>query len=244
MKDPTYIGLSLQMALQRRMDVIANNMANVNTTGFKAERQIFVQFLMPKAESSTSGDQLVMPTDVGTYHDFANGAIQVTGNPLDVALSGGGYLTVQGPNGTLYTRGGSLAIANDGTLVDQSGHPVLDQSGSPIVIQQDDKEINISQDGVISARRGQIAQLGVFKFDRPNFLQPIGAGLYQTTEPALADTGTSIRQGALEGSNVQPITEMTKMIDLQRSYEAVANLIQSQNETEKDMISKLSNTTV
>ncbi|HLG88333.1 MAG TPA: flagellar basal-body rod protein FlgF [Alphaproteobacteria bacterium] len=242
MKDPSYIGLSLQVALQRRMDVIANNVANLNSTGFKAERQVFVKYLM-QGSSTTPGDQLVMPTDVGSYRDFSNGPITTTGNQLDVALSGSGFLSVQGPNGTLYTRGGSLAIANDGTLVDQSGHPVLDQSGSPIVIQQDDNQISISQDGVISARRGQIAQLGVFKFDRPNFLQPIGGGLYQTTEPALADDSTTIHQGALEGSNVQAITEMTKMIDLQRSYETVANLIQTQNDTEKDMISKLSNTT-
>jgi flagellar basal-body rod protein FlgF len=242
MKDPSYVGLSLQVALQRRMAMIANNVANLNTTGFKAERQVFVKYLM-QGSSTTPGDQLTMPTDIGSYRDFSNGPITTTGNQLDVALSGSGFLSVQGPNGTLYTRGGSLAIANDGTLVDQSGHPVLDQSGSPIVIQQDDNQISISQDGVISARRGQIAQLGIFKFDRPNFLQPIGAGLYQTTEPALADDSTTIHQGALEGSNVQAITEMTKMIDLQRSYETVANLIQTQNDAEKDMISKLSTTT-
>lgn len=242
MKNPSYIGLSLQVALQRKMDVIANNIANINTSGFKAQREMFVQYLQPKTGATTSKEQIAMASDYGTYRDTSDGPIQVTGNPLDVALSGSGYLSVQGPNGTLYTRGGSLAIANDGTLTDQAGHPVLDESGSPIVVQQDDKQISISQDGVISARRGELAKLGVFKFDRQNFLQPVGAGLYQTTEPALADPSTSIRQGALEGSNVQPISEMTQMIDAQRSYETVANLLQSQNDNEKDMISKLSST--
>ena len=242
MKNPSYVGLSLQVALQRKMDSIANNIANINTSGFKAQRQMFVQYLLPKNGTSTPTDRMTMVNDYGSYRDTSNGPIQVTGNPLDVALSGDGYLSVQGPSGTLYTRGGSLAIANDGTLTDQGGHPVLDESGSPIVVQQDDKEIAISQDGVVSARRGAIAKLGVFKFDRPNFMQPTGAGLYKTTEPALVDTGTSIRQGALEGSNVQPITEMSQMIDVQRSYETVANLLQTQNDAEKDMISKMSNT--
>ena len=243
MKNPSYIGLSLQVALQRKMDMIANNMANMNTTGFKAGRQMFAQFMLPKNGTTTPTDKMAMVSDFGAYRDLSEGPIQITSNPLDVALTGDGYLTVQGPSGTLYTRGGSMAIANDGTLTDQAGHPVLDESGSPIVIQQDDKEISIAEDGVISARRGQIAKMGVFKFARPNFLQPIGNGLYQTTEPALADPDSKLRQGALEGSNVQVIPEMTQMVEVQRSYETVASLMTSQSDAEKDMISKLSNTT-
>jgi len=244
MKNPSYIGLSLQVALQRKMDTIANNVANMNTTGFKAQRQMFSQYLLPKNGAATSTtDRMAMAMDYGSYRDQREGPITVTGNPLDVALTGDGYLTVQGPNGPLYTRGGSLTMGGDGTLSDQEGHPVLDDSGSPIVIQQDDKQISIAEDGVISARRGQIAKLGVFRFDRPNFLQAVGGGRYQTTEPALADPDTKIRQGALEGSNVQPIWEMSQMIDVQRSYETVSNLMQTQNENEKDMIAKLSSLT-
>lgn len=243
MKNPSYVGLSLQVALQRKMEVVANNLANMSTTGFKAQRQMFVQFMIPQTGSGAPADKMTMVSDYGSYRDNSAGPIQTTGNPLDVALTGDGYLTVQGPAGPLYTRGGSFAIAGDGTLSDQAGHPVLDESGSPIVIQQDDKEIAISEDGVISGRRGQIGKLGVFKFARPNFLQPVGGGLFQATDPALADPDTKLRQGALEGSNVQPVSEMTQMIDIQRSYETVANLLQSQNDTEKDMISKLSNTT-
>ena len=243
MSNPSYVGLSLQVALQRKMDLIANNIANINTTGFKAQRAIFVDYMMPSGSQAGSADQMAMPTDYGTYRDTATGPIQITGNPLDVALSGEGYLTVQGPNGTLYTRGGNLAISNDGTLTDQAGHPVLDESGSPIVVQQDDKEIAIAKDGVISARRGELAKIGIVKFANPNDLQPQGAGLYNTTDPALPDPDTSIQQGALEGSNVQPITEMSQMIDVQRNYETVANLMQTQNDDEKDMISKLSNVT-
>lgn len=243
MKNPSYIGLSLQVALQRKMDTIANNIANMNTTGFKAERQMFSQYLMPRNGILTPTDQMAMATDFGTFRDTRPGPVQITGNPLDVALSGTGYLSVQGPAGVLYTRSGGLTMANDGTLSDQSGHPVLDESGSPITIQQDDKQITISEDGIISAKRGQIGKLGIFKFDRPNFLQPIGAGLYQTTEPAVTDTETKIRQGALEGSNVQPITEMSLMIDVQRAYETVAGLMKDQSQQEQDMISKLSKMT-
>jgi flagellar basal-body rod protein FlgF len=240
MKNPTYIGLSLQVALQRKMDVIANNMANMNTAGFKAQRVMFQSYMMPKNGTVTATDQMTMVSDYGTYRDTRPGAIQVTNNPLDIALSGEGYISVQGPSGTLYSRGGSMAISNDGTLVDQGGHPLLDESGSPIVVQQDDKEINISQDGVVSARRGEIGKRGVFKFDRQNCLKPIGSGLYQTSEPALADPDTQVKQGALEGANVEPVSEMTQMIDVQRSYETIAKLMQTQGDQEKDMISKLS----
>jgi flagellar basal-body rod protein FlgF len=241
MKNPSYVGLSLQMALQRKMDVIANNVANMNTTGFKAQRLIFAQYLVA-AGSPTPSDRMAMVSDYGTYRDTRAGTVQVTGNNLDVALIGEGYLTVQGPQGNLYTRGGSLAIANDGTLVDQGGHPVLDDSGSPIVIQQDDKEISIAEDGVVSARRGQIGKLALAKFARPNFLQPAGGGLFQSQDPAIADSDTKIRQGALEGSNVQPVVEMTQMIDVQRSYEAIGSLLQQQDQEEKDMITHFSNT--
>src|SRR5579859_4545915 len=140
MKNPSYVGLSLQVVLQRRMDMIANNIANMNTTGFKAEREMFSQYLLPRDGTATSSDQTAMVSDYGSYRDTSGGAIQTTGNPLDIALSGEGYISVQGPSGVLYTRSGSLTIANDGTLSDHTGHPVLDESGSPILIQQDDKQ--------------------------------------------------------------------------------------------------------
>ena len=243
MKNPTYIGLSLQVALQRKMDVIANNMANMNTAGFKAQRVMFQSYMMPKNGTVTATDQMTMVSDYGTNRDNRPGAIQITNNPLDIALSGEGYISVQGPSGTLYSRGGSMAISNDGTLVDQGGHPLLDESGSPIVVQQDDKEINISQDGVVSARRGEIGKLGVFKFDRQNFLKPIWQrSLPDERARAGGSRYTQVKQGALEGANVEPVSEMTQMIDVQRSYETIAKLMQTQGDQEKDMISKLSTT--
>ena len=243
MENALLLSLSNQMVTRRTMDVIANNIANMNTSGFKAERQMFAQFLLPKDGSVTANDRIAMVSDFGTYHDTSGGPIQNTGNPLDIALSGEGYLSVQGPSGVLYTRTGSMTIANDGTLSDHAGHPILDESGSPILIQQDDKAITISEDGIVSASRGQIAKIGVFKFARPNFLAPLGGGLFQAKDPAQVDPDTKIRQGSLEGSNVQPITEMTQMIDVQRSYETVSALLQAQTSDEKDMIIKLSNTT-
>src|SRR5690606_16466800 len=128
MENAQLISLSRQMALQRQMDVVANNLANINTTGFKGEQLLFQQYLMPVARDRDFNypDQpLHYVEDWATIHDMSNGAITLTGNPLDVALNGEGFLTVSTPAGDRYTRAGSLQIDNAGILVDIEGNPVL-----------------------------------------------------------------------------------------------------------------------
>ena len=128
MENAQLISLSRQIALQRQMDVVANNMANINTTGFKSENILFEDYLMPKARDNDFGGldhDLHYTEDWATTHDMSTGSIEQTGNPLDVALSGNGFLTVQTPQGPRYTRNGSLQLDASGTLVDLSGNPVL-----------------------------------------------------------------------------------------------------------------------
>ncbi len=134
MENAQLITLNRQMALQRQMDVVANNMANINTTGFKGQSLLFEDYLMPGAEDtafSGSDRDLHFATDWTTVHDMTNGSIEQTGNPLDVALEGDGFLVVQTPAGERYTRNGSLQISATGQLVDISGNPVL-SGGNPI----------------------------------------------------------------------------------------------------------------
>ena len=145
------IGLSRQMALQRQMDVVANNLANINSTGFKAEAILFEEYVMPVASdrSFPSGSQqLSYVQDWATMHDLAAGSMTQTGNPLDVALSGEGFLTVQAPEGTRYTRNGALEINSDGVLVTQNGFPVLSDGGNQIVFGADETGIAITADHV------------------------------------------------------------------------------------------------
>ena len=157
MQNTFLIGLSRQVTLERQMDVIANNVANVNTNGFKADRSLFQEYLMPGAREDNFAAgrdrRLSHVMDRATFRDFAQGAAEPTKNPLDVAIDGDGFFVVQTPAGERYTRDGSFQINNQGQLVNASGYPVLG-SGGPIQFQQTDKQINIASDGNVTVLEG------------------------------------------------------------------------------------------
>ena len=169
MENAQLISLSRQIALQRQMDVVANNMANINTTGFKAESMLFEDYVMPTASDNNFAglDQdLHYTEDWSTIHDMTTGSIEQTGNPLDVALSGKGFLTVQTPAGQRYTRNGSLQIDASGTLVDLNGNPVLGESG-PIKFDPSDTDIAISIERHDQHRERQQGQARRRRIRRP-----------------------------------------------------------------------------
>ena len=156
MQNAQLIGLSRQVALSRELDVVANNIANLNTTGFKADGSLFEEFLSPTARAgnlSGADSKVSFVRDRGTWHDMSPGPIQSTGSPLDVAIDGKGFLVVQTPRGERYTRNGALQINGTGQLVTSDGNPVLGDGG-PIVFQPNDHQVQISQDGTISVREG------------------------------------------------------------------------------------------
>ena len=156
MENTLLVGLSRQMTLERQMDVVANNVANINTTGFKADRSLFEEYLRSPAheDNFVRADRRVsFVQDRATFHDFAAGPSEQTKNPLDVAIDGKAFLVVQTAAGERYTRDGGLQINNQGQLVTASGDPVLGTSG-PIVFQPTDKAINIAADGNVTVRRG------------------------------------------------------------------------------------------
>ena len=157
MENTLLIGLSRQVTLERQMDVIANNVANVTTNGFKADRSLFAEYLMPTAREDNFAAgrdrRLSHVLDRATFHDFAQGSPDATKNPLDVAIGGDGMFVVQTPAGERYTRDGSFQIDNQGQLVNASGYPVLGNNG-PIRFQQTDKEIGIAADGNVTVLEG------------------------------------------------------------------------------------------
>src|SRR5262249_29396719 len=156
MQNALLIGLSRQMVLERQLDVISNNIANVNTNGFKADKPLFEEYLNSGAheDNFTGVDRRVSYVqDRGTFRDFRQGALQQTGNPLDVAISGAGFMVVQATGGERYTRDGNLQINSTGQLVTGSGNPVLGTAG-PIVFQPTDHDIVVSADGTITVQEG------------------------------------------------------------------------------------------
>jgi len=240
MENAQLISLSRQIALQRQMDVVANNLANINTTGFKGESLLFQDYIMPVAADDDfmpADRDLHYTMDWATVHDMANGSIEQTGNPLDVALSGNGFLVVETPQGERYTRAGSLQIASDGTLVDLNGNPVMSEGG-PIQFEPSETDIIIAADGSISTPEGAKGSLRLVEFDNPNQLLKAGDNLYTGTG-AINATQTAIVQGSIERSNVSGVTQLTQMIRIQRAYQSLANLMQKQDDIRSNAIRRL-----
>jgi flagellar basal-body rod protein FlgF len=249
MENTLLVGLSRQMTLERQMDIVANNVANVNTNGFKADRALFEEFLKSPAHEDNfvgSDRRVSYVTDGGSFHDFTQGPTEETKNPLDVAIDGAGFLVVQTPNGERYTRDGSLQINNAGQLVTQAGYPVLGNAG-PIVFQQTDKQISIAADGNVTVLEGTgridsvRGKLRLVRFDNAQNLSKDGANLYAPGDGVVpqADTASRVRQGFIEKSNVNSVVEMSHLLEVTRSYQQIANLLQQQSDLHKSAIEKL-----
>ncbi|MTI19273.1 flagellar basal-body rod protein FlgF [Rhodobacteraceae bacterium RKSG542] len=241
MENAQLIGLSRQTALKREMDVIANNLANINTTGFKGQRIHFEEYLMPVAEATafpTMDETLSYTQDFATSFDFAQGALRQTGNPLDLAIQGDGWLSVEGFNGEqLYTRTTSLHLSPQGELQTASGNPVL-VDGAPLTIPTDQGPISVDKQGVISVGDVTLGKLSLVEFENAQQLTHQGDNLFTGPEPFPA-TNTSIVQGAIESSNVEGVTEITRMIEVTRNYASISKLISERNELQKKAIQQL-----
>jgi flagellar basal-body rod protein FlgF len=244
MESPSLVLLSNQEALQRSMDIVANNIANVSTTGFKREAIQFDTLLSQPAP----GETLDFVIDRATYRDSSGGPVTPTGNPLDLAIQGKGYFPVQTPAGIRYTRSGSFQLNPDGQIVTLSGYPVLGQGNQPITIPSTTTQLNIASDGDVTARVDngvdllEVGQLEVVKFDNEQGMVQEGQGLYSTAAQAQPADDSSIVEGALESSNVQPVSEITNMIQIMRSYEQTVNMIGQENQRLDNAIDKLAKT--
>ena len=234
------ISLSRQIALQRQMDVVANNVANMNTTGFKAENILFEEYVMPVARDQDFPrlDQpLSYVQDWATMHDLTGGAMVQTGNNLDVGLNGDGFFAVQTAAGERWTKAGSFQLNANGTLVDASGNPVLGDGG-PIQFGPEETGILIAEDGSISSIAGPKGRLRLVEFANPQELTREGDNLW-AGGTAVAATNTRTMQGFIEKSNVSGVTEMAEMIRVTRAYESAANLAQKQDELRRSAIQRL-----
>lgn len=249
MENTLLVGLSRQVTLERQMDVIANNVANANTNGFKADRSLFEEFLRsPAHEDNFVGlDRRVSYVTEGTgFHDLSQGPSEQTKNPLDVSIEGSGFLVVQTPAGERYTRDGSLKVNNQGQLVTEAGYPVLGTNG-PIVFQQTDKDVSIAADGYVTVLEGTgridsvRGRLRIVNFANPQALSKDGSNLFAAADGAAAtpDTTSKLRQGFIEKSNVNTVVEMTRMLEVTRAYQQLANLLQQQSDLHKAAIEKL-----
>ncbi len=233
------LGLQSQRVLQRRMDIAANNLANVNTTGFKADALV-TEEVTPSETFSLEGPRSIrFSRDIALARDLSQGPITITGNPLDLAIEGDSYFTVQGPNGPLYTRDGAFSLDGAGQLVTRDGRPVLSQDGAPIVIDPRSESPSIDRQGVIRIAGVEAGRVGTASFARPGALEKIGENLWDAMgQPPLAGNGQII-QGALEESNVVAIVELTNLIQITRAYESAARIVRSADDLRQRAIDRL-----
>jgi flagellar basal-body rod protein FlgF len=248
MENTLLVGLSRQMTLERQLDVVANNVANVNTSGYKADSSLFEEFLKSGAHEDNflGRDRSVSYVqDRATFRDFSQGPSEQTKNPLDVAIDGSGFLVVQTAAGERYTRDGGLQMNNTGQLVTSAGNPVLGTSG-PIVFQPTDHDINVSPDGTVTVLEGSSrtdsirGKLRLVSFPDAQKLLKEGLNLYASGEgSAQPDLKSQVRQGFIEKSNVNAVAEMSRMIEVTRAYTQISTLLQQQSDLHKTAIQQL-----
>ena len=240
MENGLYIGLSRQMALQKKMDLVANNIANVNTPGYRADKMLFEEYIYKT--NTENQEKISMVLDYGQFKDTAIGPMTHTGNPLDVALDGPGYMMVETPEGTKYTRAGNFTINNEGILVTPAGNAVLNNGEGQITIPEGAKEIVITGTGEIVTDQGAVGQIGIVEFGNAQMLKSTGDGYYRVEggEVSTPAERTVMKQHMLEGSNVKAVLEMTDLIEISRQYQSNQRALQNEHELQRSTIQKLS----
>lgn len=232
------VSLSNQMVMSRKMDIIANNLANMSTTAFKRQSPLFEEFTVPvEGEDGTAVD-VSFVRDYGVVRDLSSGNLETTGAPLDVAIEGKGYFVVRTAGGERFTRNGHFRVDEQGRLVTTEGHPVLAE-GSEITFSREDQTVDIALDGTISSNSGVKGKLDVVTFDNEQAMKQTGDNLLETDQPPLPVEAPKVLQGMLEQSNVQPIVEMTQMIEVMRAYQNSTELTQAGEDMERRAIQKL-----
>ncbi len=238
MENSIYLGLSRQLALQTNMNIVANNIANMNTPGYRGQNLLFKEYI---SDPRGADDALSFVYNEGQYDITDPGPIRVTGSQLDIAVHGPGFIGVQDPTGEIaYSRAGNFHLSPDGALVNGAGLPVAGAGGGPINIPAGSTEINIDDRGFISNQGGQIGQIMIVEFANPQSLEPIGNTLYRSDQAGQPATNTTVKQGQVEGANVNAVVEMTRMIETLRAFQSTQQLLQTENERLRGAIQKLS----
>jgi flagellar basal-body rod protein FlgF len=240
MENSIYVGLSSQISLERRLDALAHNVANMSTPGFRATGMKFDAMVSKAAENSSfvSAGESFIKTEAGP--------ITQTGNPLDVAAKGDVWFSLQSPAGQVYTRDGRMQMSTSGELLSVKGYPILDAGGQPLTIDPNGGPPKISSDGAVYQNGRQLGAIGLFTID-PNakltYFDNSAVIPSVAAQPALDNPNAAVIQGAVEGSNVDAISEMTRLMSVTRAFERVDALLRGNENTFKDAVKTLGSTT-
>ncbi len=239
----SYVLLSHEQALRRRLDIAANNMANVSTVGFKREQPVFHEYVEKGTDAVVDAAKTTsFVLDYGAVHDTTAGSFQPTGNPLDVMIDGPGYLAVEAPGGgTAYTRAGFVKVLESGDLAVAGGQRLLGEGGKPINVPPEEiPSLSIAADGSVMGAKGPLGRIAVTVFPNEASVDPRGDGLLTGTGgQELGAAQTKLRSGGVEGSNVQPIVETTDMVEILRAYQSSQQMNESMADMRKRALDRL-----
>ncbi len=250
METPSYIALSSQTALRNKLELIANNIANMNTTAYQGEFMLFEEYVSDTGDSAAGDLQNVsLVQDYASVRDTTPGPIESTDNPLDLAISGDAYFAIETAEGRRYTRDGTFTLNADGEIVTSAGNILAMANGQAAIVPNNATDIEISRDGLISARVDgsdvELGQIQLYRFDNPESLLRGPENLFELAEEgiALAAADSEIIQGSLEQSNVLGVVEITNMIDVVHNYTAVSRMVQAEHERQQQAIRSLAGST-
>ncbi|MCQ8780905.1 flagellar basal-body rod protein FlgF [Mangrovibrevibacter kandeliae] len=231
------VALSAQLATEKRLETIANNIANARTVGFRAEEVKFEQLL-----SEAGSTPVAFASKGETFISTRTGELSQTGNTLDMAVNGDAWFGIQGANGTVYTRDGRMRVSEAGELQTLNGEAILDAGGAPMLIDPNGGPLNVARDGMITQGGQQLGAVGLFTIPANAKLSRAGtSGVVPdiAAVPLLDFAQAGVMQGYVEGSNVNPVLEMTRLITVQRAFESAAKLLQDSEGSLNDAVKSL-----
>jgi flagellar basal-body rod protein FlgF len=237
MQSALYVSLSAQVTLEKRLETIANNLANMKTTGFRADAVKF-----ETAMSRAASQPVAFATPGDNFISRKPGSVTRTENSLDVAVIGNTWMGFAGPSGTVYTRDGRMQINSNGDLQTVTGYPVLDAGGTPITIDPNAGPVTIARNGEITQGTNQVGALGLFEIPATAKLERFAnSGVIpdRAATAALDFVNTGFQQGYVEGSNVDPLSELTQLMTATRAFQGVSSLVESSESTMQNAIRSL-----
>jgi flagellar basal-body rod protein FlgF len=221
-----YVALTRQAGLAKELQTVANNIANLSTTGYRREGVVFAEMV---EALPVEGGSVAMTAARARFFDEMQGSLDETGGTLDLAIEGEGFFTVMTPAGERLTRAGAFTRNGDGTVVTMDGHPLLDEGGGEIAIPFEASQVNVSADGTISADGEPVARIGLVAVeDQTGLFREAGVLFRADAEPVAVEEGRVV-QGFLEQANVSPVTEMARMVEVQRAYEHGQKLLDQED---------------
>jgi flagellar basal-body rod protein FlgG len=251
-----YMAATGALAYKKRLEVLSNNLANVNTVGYKQDKNTFQAYYLselPKSDSANASTPITSQgplfwTRLESQTDFSTGPLQQTGNGLDMAVVGRGFFAIQTPLGIQYTRRGDFTVSQDGVLVTQQGYPVMGEGGEIMVesvanaFDKKGHKISVDQSGLVSVDGKQVDKLRIVDFEKPHLLEKVGHSLFKTLNLHVVEANPKnfrIEQGSLELSNVDAVRMMTEMIEVIRGYESYQKLIRAVDDVNAKVINEV-----